>query len=178
VLAPNAPLRSVVTALAPAAVLPSPGPISPATREEPRHLAVARYLWAILLARIYEAFPLQYQICHAAMRIIAFVNDSVAASTILDHICESTQPPRIVPARGPPLWAAMEQAGNDPQWDSSAHPAPEFEFDQRIAWWVRADDRMSRRSSGRGSCLMAGEWPRTQPRAVLAVPLGAIFCEL
>jgi len=25
-------------------------------------------------------------------------------------------------------------ADNDPQWDSSAQPAPEIEFDQRIAW--------------------------------------------
>jgi hypothetical protein len=29
---------------------------------------------------------------------------------------------------------ASEQAGNDPQWDSSAQPEPVFEFDQRIAW--------------------------------------------
>jgi hypothetical protein len=56
---------------------------------------------------------------------------------ILDHIGESTQPPRIAPARGQPLWeaaAAAEQAENDPQWDSSTQPAPEVEFDQRIAW--------------------------------------------
>jgi len=55
----------------------------------------------------------------------------------LDHIGESTQPTRIAPARGPPLWeaaAAAEQAEKDPQWDSSAQPAPEIEFDQRIAW--------------------------------------------
>jgi hypothetical protein len=26
------------------------------------------------------------------------------------------------------------QAENDPQWDLSAQPAPEIEFDQRIAW--------------------------------------------
>jgi hypothetical protein len=40
-------------------------------------------------------------------------------------------------SRGPPLWeaaAAAEQANNDPQWDSSAQPVPEIEFDQRIAW--------------------------------------------
>lgn len=60
VLAPNAPLRSVVTALAPAAVAPAlcvPGmPLrgpatSAAPREEPRHRAVARYLWAALHAQ-------------------------------------------------------------------------------------------------------------------------------
>jgi hypothetical protein len=39
-------------------------------------------------------------------------------------------------ARGPPLWelaTASAQAGNDPEWDT-AEPAPETEFDQRIAW--------------------------------------------
>jgi hypothetical protein len=125
----------VVTALAPAAV--SPAPTSAATREESRHRTVARYLWAMLLARIYEAFPLQCPICHASMRIIAFVNDLTAVGKVLDHIGESTQPPRIAPARGPPLWeaaAAAEQAENDPQWDSSAQSTPEIEFDQRIAW--------------------------------------------
>jgi len=30
--------------------------------------------------------------------------------------------------------AAAEQAANDQQWDSSARPAPEIEFDQRIGW--------------------------------------------
>ena len=55
VLAPNARLRAAVTAQAPAAVAPAlcvPGmplrgpEISTATREEPHHSAVARYLWA------------------------------------------------------------------------------------------------------------------------------------
>jgi len=53
------------------------------------------------------------------------------------HPGESTQPPRIAPAHGPSLWeaaAAFAQAGNDPQWDMSAQPEPEIEFDQRIAW--------------------------------------------
>jgi len=125
----------VVTALAPAAV--SPAPTSAATHEESRHRAVARYLWAMLLARIYEALPLSCTICHSQMRIIAFINDAGTVKKILDHIGESTQPPRIAPARGPPLWeaaAAAEQAENDPQWDSSAQSAPEIEFDQRIAW--------------------------------------------
>ena len=89
----------------------------------------------MLLARIYEALPLSCPICHSQMRIIAFINDASTVTKILDHIGESTQPPRIAPARGPPLWeAAAEQAGNYPQWDLSAHPAPEIEFDQRIAW--------------------------------------------
>jgi len=51
------------------------------------------------------------------------------------HIGESTRPPKIAPARGPPLWeAAAEPGENDTQWDVSAQPVPEIEFDQRIAW--------------------------------------------
>jgi len=80
--------------------------------------------------------PLVCPICQAQMRIIAFIIDASTVRKILEHIGESAQPPRIAPARGPPLWeAAMasEQAGNDPEWDSSIQPEPAFEFDQRIA---------------------------------------------
>ena len=65
------------------------------------------------------------------------VNDAGTVRKILDHIGASTQPPRITPARGPPLWqgaAASEPAPNDPRWDSSDQPAPQIEFDQRITW--------------------------------------------
>ena len=49
VLAPNARLRAAVTAQAHVAV--APAPTSAATREELRHRAVARYLWAALHAQ-------------------------------------------------------------------------------------------------------------------------------
>ena len=91
----------------------------------------------MLLARIYEALPPSCPICHSQMRIIAFINDAGTVKKVLDHIGESTQPPRIAPARGPPLWeaaAAAEQAENDQQWDQAAQPEPEIGFDQRIAW--------------------------------------------
>ena len=70
------------------------------------------------------------------MRIIAFINEGSTVKKNLDHIGESTQPPRITSACGPPLWevaAVAEQAGNDPHWDAAAHPGQEVEFDQRIA---------------------------------------------
>jgi hypothetical protein len=38
----------------------------------------------------------------------------------------------IAPARGPPLWD-MPDAGAG-TFDRRAQPAPEYEFDQRIAW--------------------------------------------
>ena len=86
------------------------------------------------MARIYEALPLICPICQAQMRIIAFITDAGTVRKILDHIGESSLPPTISPARGPPLWEMAGQAGNDLQWDMSAQPAPEFVFDQRIAW--------------------------------------------
>ena len=79
------------------------------SREKP-HIDVSRYLWAMLLARIYEAFPLICPIFHAQMRIIAFINDASTVRKILDHIGESPQPPRIAPVRGPPRWEAAAAA--------------------------------------------------------------------
>ncbi|MDP1733442.1 MAG: hypothetical protein Q8L44_03665 [Sulfuritalea sp.] len=107
----------------------------------------------MLLARIYEAFPLPCPICHSQMRIIAFINDASTVRKILDHIGESTRPPRIAAARGAPLWemaTAAKQAGNDPQWDSSAQPEAEIEFDQRIAWQVRAGEKQDKPPLVRG----------------------------
>ena len=91
----------------------------------------------MLLARIYETLPLVCPLCQSPMRIIAFITDTGTVRKILDHLGASTQPPRIAPARGPPLWEAamaQEQVGNDLEWDMSAQPVPEFEFDQSIAW--------------------------------------------
>ena len=137
VLAPNSPLRAAVIALAPVVVIvPSLSLKDAAGTEEKPRRAVSHYLWAMLLARIYEAFPLSCPICHAQMRIIAFINGAGDVRKILEHIGESAQPPRIAPARGPPLWELAEasvQAGNDPEWDI-AEPAPEIEYDQRVAW--------------------------------------------
>ena len=62
------------------------------------------------------------------MRIIAFITDGPTLRDILVHLGEPTAPPRIAPARGPPL-CDLPDAGPgtfDPQ------PAPEYEFDQRI----------------------------------------------
>ena len=102
VLAPNAPLRSAVTALAgagagaepaqaraeaPLAVVATPAPTapsaSPALAEEPIHRRAARYAWALLLARIYEVFPLLCPKCGGEMRIIAFINEAMAVREIL-----------------------------------------------------------------------------------------------
>ena len=133
VLAPNAPLRAAVTALAPA---PVPAPAA-GTPDDAPHRAAARYRWAMLLARIYAVFPLTCPFCHAEMRIIAFITEPSTVRQMLEHLGEPTWPPRFAPARGPPLWeavAAAPPADNDPHWEQAAQPLPEIEFDQRLTW--------------------------------------------
>jgi hypothetical protein len=158
VLAPNSPLRCAVTAMAlpalaqqattqaestsaglgtPAptllgnAVMPTPEPVP---TKRPAH-----YLWAVLIARIYEVFPLLCPICGGQMRLIAFITEGTQIRRILDHIGVESQPPHIAPARGPPLWEGRNAQVDDgvqsePDWDLAAQPAPEFEVDQRINW--------------------------------------------
>jgi hypothetical protein len=46
----------------------------------------AHYLWAVLIARIYEVFPLVCPICGGQMRIIAFIIHSADIRQILEHI--------------------------------------------------------------------------------------------
>ena len=67
------------------------------------------------------------------MRIIAFITDGPTVRDILAHLGEPTAPPRIAPARGPPLWEAAG-AEHEPTADPALPPIPAFEFDQRISW--------------------------------------------
>lgn len=158
VLAPNSPLRAAVTALAtPAQAAPvlgasistgecAPGvvPMSsalPSQSEPVLPKRAAHYLWAVLIARIYEVFPLLCPLCGGQMRIIAFITHSADIRHILDHIGADSEPPRISPARGPPLWDDCSDAQMDDgaqtepaDWDLAAQPAPDFEVDQRISW--------------------------------------------
>ena len=47
------------------------------------------------------------------MRIIAFITHSAGIRQILDHIGVQTEPPRIAPARGPPLLAEADAQGGE-----------------------------------------------------------------
>lgn len=86
-------------------------------------------MWAMLLARIYEVFPLICPKCGGTMKIIAFIDEGEAIREILTHLGEPVDPPRLTPARGPPLWEAAGQCGDD----LLIGPPPEYGFDQRIA---------------------------------------------
>ena len=143
VLAPNSPLRYAVTALAqPTEIAVAPTPVvsispgaastEPTEPTEPAHRQAARYVWALLLARIYEVLPLLCPKCGGEMKIIAFITEGAVIREILGHLGEPKSPPRLMPARGPPLWE-MQNRGSD-TIDPRAQPAPDYEFDQRIAW--------------------------------------------
>ena len=174
VLAPNAPLRAVVTAMAqsgPAqvavggqsgtreggtgegasgSVLPGNAlgggvvaKIVQAPAPEPPRRFPAHYLWAVLIARIYEVFPLVCPLCGGNMRILAFVTEGVQIRRILEHIGVDAQAPPIAPARGPPLWDECDAQGADgagqgapidPDWGESAQTAPDDAPDQRTEW--------------------------------------------
>ena len=101
-----------------------------AETEETPVRQTARFVWAMLLARIYEVFPLICPKCGGMMKIIAFIDEGEVIREILTHLGEPVDPPRIAPAHGPPLWEAAGQCGDD----LLIQPLPEYEFDQRIAW--------------------------------------------
>jgi len=121
VFAPNAPLRSLVTARAhqdhadavqdavpdlplPAPLPPTASPPKPRNPEpQPPDPGPSRPSpWAALLARIYEVFPLICPACGTALTFIAFLTEPESITRILAHIGEPTSPPLIHPARGPP----------------------------------------------------------------------------
>ena len=82
---------------------PLPTQAEPAQPVQPKRPAY--YLWAVLIARIYEVFPLLCPICGGQMRILAFITHSADICQILEHIGVDAEPPRITPAREPPLCA-------------------------------------------------------------------------
>jgi len=158
VLAPNSPHRAAVVSLAQGAVVQpaqvQAEPVSsgvgapgagnaPPTQAVPAQLVQpkrpAHYLWAVLIARIYEVFPLLCLLCGGQMRIIALITHSADIRHILEHIGVDSEPPRIKPARGPHLWDACDAQGGEgvgpvPDWDEAAQLVPDFEVDQRVSW--------------------------------------------
>jgi hypothetical protein len=78
---------------------------------------------ALLLAHIYEVFPLVCPLCGAEMRIIDLLTDPGAVFAILAHVGEPTAPPR---------WDLPNAGASD--CDRHPQPAPDYEFDQRVTW--------------------------------------------
>ena len=89
----------------------------------------AHYLWAVLIARIYEVFPLLCPMSGGQMRLIAFITEGAQIKRILEHIGEACEPPHIAPARGPTLWmtvmrrrAMVSRSSRTGIWRRNRHP--------------------------------------------------------
>lgn len=96
------------------------------------HIKVAfRSVWCLLLANVYEVFPLQCPNCSADMKIIAFVTEKDAMTKILAHLGEDTEPPVMQTARGPPDEIVFDDVIDDLLMTSNI---PDEEYDQRITW--------------------------------------------
>ena len=114
--------------------------VFPGTIDTTKPRPSAHYLWAALIARIYEVFPLICPHCGGQMRILAFITFSADIHNILDHIGVDPEAPRITPARGPPLWddCAAQETGEGvdamPDWEMTSQSAPDYPDDQRTAW--------------------------------------------
>ena len=138
VLAPNAPLCQAVTTYAGLPINAEAPATDQAPADEGRSEAgsktpsYAASLWAMLIARIYEVFPLVCPQCGGELKIVAFLNEADPIQRILFHIGEPATPPRIAPARAPPDW--LEVDFDQTILDESAEPVPEFEFDQTVSW--------------------------------------------
>ena len=64
----------------------------------------AASLWAMLIARIDEGFPLVCPQCGGELKMVAFLTEADPIQQLLICIGEPAIPPRIAPARAPPDW--------------------------------------------------------------------------
>ena len=67
-------------------------------------------------------------LCGGQMRLIAFITYSTDIHQILDPIGVDAEPPRITPARGPPLWD-----GCDAQTGVGVDVAPDWDANRKIS---------------------------------------------
>jgi len=65
-------------------------------------------------------------------RFIAFITEAAVIQAIPGHLGEPKAPPRLRPARRPPL-SEMPDRESD-AINPNAQPMPDYAFDQRIAW--------------------------------------------
>ena len=64
------------------------------------------------------------------MRLIAFLTDPASVKPILVHLGLPAEPPRVAPARDPPLDDLDQTPAFDP---ADPVPEPEYEFDQSLS---------------------------------------------
>ena len=88
----------------------------------------------MLIARIYEVFPLVCPQCGGELRLIAFLTEADPIQRLLIHIGEPATPPPIVPARAPPDWPEPDFDQINRRKAEQAEPITEFEYDQTVSW--------------------------------------------
>ncbi len=91
----------------------------------PRGGHPARYVWAQLLARIYEVLALKCNGWGRRVRLIGFIPEPATLRQILKHVGEPTTAPAIAPARSPPVEANEQQLIAL----EAVEAIPELEFD-------------------------------------------------
>lgn len=135
VLAPNSALRRAVSARAglPIDVAGDAKAVetSPPPSPEPGLGRRTTSLWAFLISRIYEAFPLACPRCEHVMVLIAFITEPAPIKAILNHLDLPATPPPIAHARGPPLHDEDQTPDFDP---TAPETGPKYEFDQTVSW--------------------------------------------
>ena len=116
VFAPNHPLRPAVTAMAIGNVGEQRAAAdgTDSTDEKACSRDTSRIVWAKLLARVGEEFPLACPNCGGDVRLISFITQPGPIRKILEHVGEPLEPPYVTPARGPPVdWDDLVQADNE-----------------------------------------------------------------
>jgi hypothetical protein len=125
--------------MAPMPVIPPVAPPITSGEEANIQRSPARYLWAKLIARIYEVFPLLCLHCGGQMRLISFINEGAEIRKILDHVGVESTPPKISQARGPPLWDVCDDTAQEdyfdgvPDADVEQH-GHDDDVDQSVNW--------------------------------------------
>jgi hypothetical protein len=141
VLATNSPFRTSVTAMAGQSIDNDAIEVQTANKKDEEveqstgnetKRPPNRYLWAVLLARIYNLLPLLCPDCGAEMKIIAIIQDKLVINKILNSVGEMIEPPILSPARGPPNWDDYSQEMLIADIDGQS--IPDYEFNQCVSW--------------------------------------------
>ncbi|NBX29630.1 hypothetical protein EBR04_04140 [bacterium] len=82
--------------------------------QKPRSHDTSRIVWAKLMARVGEEFPLECPACGGDIRLIAFITEPGPIRNILTHLGEPLEPLPVSPARDPPTdWGELVQVDGD-----------------------------------------------------------------
>jgi hypothetical protein len=95
---------------------------------------LAASLWAMLIASIYDVFPLVCPQCGGELKIVAFLTEAAPIQRIQISIGEPTTPPRIAAARAPPDWLEADFDHTCLNESEQAETLPEYEFDRTMSW--------------------------------------------